>query len=326
MDTRTSPFHAGERALQARAGVAERMEQVGRVVIRDHMPEQHRELFTKLPFMIVGSLDAQQRPWASVVAGRPGFVAAPDDRHLVFHTQPAAADPLRANLAPGAPVGLLGIEPHTRRRNRMNGVVGALDAMGFAVEVRQSFGNCPKYIQAREPHWVDEPVSMAEVRPVIEEGALLSDEAVRAIRAADTFFIASASPDAQRSGPGEGVDVSHRGGKPGFVRVTEEAGATLLTVPDFIGNFLFNTLGNLLVHPAAGLLFIDFERGDLMWLQARAEVVWDGEEVSAYAGAQRLLKLRVTGGRRVAGALPLRFGAAEPAAQLAAMGEWPDAA
>jgi hypothetical protein len=93
-------------------------------------------------------------------------------------------------------------------------------------------------------------------------------------------------------------------------------------VPDFIGNFLFNTLGNLLVHPAAGLLFIDFERGDLMWLQAQGEVVWDGEEVSAYAGAQRLLKLRITGGRRVAGALPLRFGAAEQAAQLAATGEW----
>ena len=321
-----SPFHAGERALQARAGVAERMEQVGRVIVRDHMPEQHRELFTKLPFMIVGSLDGRHRPWASIVAGRPGFVAAPDERRLAFTTQPAAADPLRANLALGAHVGLLGIEPHTRRRNRMNGVVSALDAAGFEVSVSQSFGNCPKYIQAREPHWVDEPASMAGPRPVVEEGALLSDEAVRTIRAADTFFIASASPNAGRDGPGEGVDVSHRGGKPGFVRVAQDGDATLLTVPDFIGNFLFNTLGNLLVHPAAGLLFIDFERGSLMWLQAEGEVVWEGEEVLAYAGAQRLLKLRVTGGRRVAGVLPLRFGPVQQAAQLAATGTWPQEA
>lgn len=312
--------------MQLHTGVAERMEEVGRVIIRDHMPDQHRELFTKLPFMIVGSLDERGQPWASAVVGQPGFVQSPDALHLVLQGHVAAADPLRSNLAVGAPVGLLGIEPHTRRRNRMNGVVTAMSAAGFAVEVRQSFGNCPKYIQAREPQWASEPASMAAPRPVIEEGAQLSAAAVDLIEAADTFFIASASPRAEQGGAGEGVDVSHRGGKPGFVRVSSEAGQTVLTVPDFIGNFLFNTLGNLLANPAAGLLFIDFERGDLLWLHARAEVVLQGVELDAFDGAQRLLRLHVLGGRRVKGALPLRWSPAQQAAQLAATGSWREVA
>lgn len=328
-DHDASPFHAGERALQMHTGVAERMEEVGRVIIRDHMPDQHRELFGKLPFMIVGSLDAEQHPWASIVVGPPGFVQTPDAQHLVLRGHLAAADPLRSNLATGAPVGMLGIEPHTRRRNRVNGVVTRLDAASFEVGVTQSFGNCPKYIQAREPSWSSGPEALAAPREVFEEGALLSAHAVRLIEAADTFFIASASTHAAQgasSGKGEGVDVSHRGGKPGFVRVTQEGaqdGArTVLTVPDFIGNFLFNTLGNLLANPRAGLLFVDFAAGDLLWLQAQAEIVLQGPEVDAFAGAQRLLRLTVTHGHRVERAMPLQWSAAQPAAQLAATGAW----
>lgn len=321
-DHDASPFHAGERALQMHTGVAERMEEVGRVIIRDHMPDQHRELFGKLPFMIVGSLDADQRPWASIVVGHPGFVQTPDAQHLVLRGHVAAADPLRRNLAVGAPVGMLGIEPQTRRRNRVNGVVSRVDASSFEVSVTQSFGNCPKYIQAREPTWVAEPDSLASPREVFNEGALLSADATQLIEAADTFFIASASPRAAQGGGGEGVDVSHRGGKPGFVRVAQEGAQTVLTVPDFIGNFLFNTLGNLLANPSAGLLFVDFAGGDLLWLQAQAEIVLQGPEVEAFSGAQRLLRLKVTHGYRVARAMPLRWSDAQPAAQLAATGSW----
>jgi predicted pyridoxine 5'-phosphate oxidase superfamily flavin-nucleotide-binding protein len=323
--TSESPFHAGERALQMHTGVAERVEEIGRMIIRDHMPEQHRELFEKLPFMIVGSLDAAQQPWASIVLGLPGFVQTPDAQRLVLRGNLAAADPLRGNLAVGTPLGMLGIEPQTRRRNRVNGVVTRLDADGFEVRVAQSFGNCPKYIQARAPSWSSAPETMAAPRDVHEEGALLSAHAVQMIEVADTFFIASASAHAARAAPGaagEGVDVSHRGGKPGFVRVTQEGAQSVLTVPDFIGNFLFNTLGNLLANPSAGLLFVDFDGGDLLWLQAQAEIVLQGPELDAFAGAQRLLRLKVTGGRRVAQAVPLRWSAPQPASQLAATGAW----
>jgi len=221
-------------------------------------------------------------------------------------------DPAAAGLATGAAVGLLGIELETRRRNRMNGTVTRADKSGFAVRVEQSFGNCPKYIQARKPVFVAEP-SLDAAPPVRAEGAILSASAAELVRGADTFFIATAS---------EGVDVSHRGGKPGFVRVAEQDGHTVLTSPDFSGNFYFNTLGNLLLNPRAGLVFVDFASGGLLSLTGEADTLWDGPELAAFAGAERLLRFRVTEGVWIEPAAPLRWSAPEPAPQLAATGSW----
>lgn len=304
----SSVFHPGEQEAQTRAGVRERIEQVGQVMLRDHMLDQHRELFAQLPMLVVGSLDERGRPWASLLAGRPGFVSTPDPHTLRVDARPLPGDPLAANLAMGAPIGILGIELSTRRRNRVNGSVVATDASGFSVSVQQSFGNCPKYIQARTPTWT----GVAPPSAVAAEGAALSDDARRMIESADTFFIATAAADAlsPAASRADGVDVSHRGGKPGFVRITDGA-ATLLTVPDFVGNYLFNSLGNLLVNPRAGLLFVDFARGDLLGLTGSVAIVWNGPEVDAFAGAQRLLRIRVEEGWRARGALPLRWSAPE---------------
>lgn len=315
-----SPYHAGEQALQARAGVRERAERAGRRMIRDFMPDQHRELFETLPYVVVGSLDARDRPLASMLTGRPGFMRTPDARTLAIGARPPEGDPLAANLAPGAPVGVLGIELDTRRRNRMNGTVIAADDAGFAVHVRQSFGNCPQYIQARRPAFAAAPERAP--RPPRAEGALLSPHAAALVRGADTFFIASASPAARGGAPAEGVDVSHRGGKPGFVRVDAAAGGSVLTAPDFAGNSMFNTFGNLAINPRAGLLFVDFAGGGALSLTGRAEIVWDGPEVAAFAGAQRLLRLHVEGGVWIENAVPLRWSAPAYALQLAATGSW----
>ncbi|HJV71481.1 pyridoxamine 5'-phosphate oxidase family protein [Ideonella sp.] len=315
------PFHAGERALQARAGLAERLGEIGRRVVRDHMPDQHRELFQKLPFMLLGALDAAGRPWATVATGRPGFVRTPDARTLVLGGRPLGEAALGLQLASGASVGLLGIEPATRRRNRVNGAIAASDEAGLVVQVRQSFGNCPKYIQAREPAPAETPVPPAAPGPI---GRHLPPAAAALVRQADTFFIATASPDAAggQTAPNGGVDVSHRGGKPGFVRVDDREGTTSLTAPDFAGNFFFNTLGNITLDPRAGLLFVDWADGHLLLLTGHAEVVWDGPELQAFAGAQRLLRFRLDEGWWLEGAMPLRAGAAELAPQLAATGAW----
>lgn len=314
-------FHAGERAMQMHAGVRERLAEAGPRVIRRYMPEQHRQFFTQLPFLVAGSVDASGQPWASVLAGPPGFITSPDAQRLQIGVRPAAHDPLGDALAPGAAIGLLGIEPHTRRRNRMNGIVQGGDGAGFTVQVSQSFGNCPQYIQAREPVYLGPPAKMRAP----EDSPELDDEAVALVRAADTFYIATAHPGAVQGGAAarpEGVDVSHRGGKPGFVRID---GRAALTVPDFLGNFFFNTLGNLLVEPRCGLLFIDFERGDVLQVSARGEVVQQGAQGDVFAGAQRFIRLRVTGMRRLRAALPLRWGPATPAPQLARTGAWPRA-
>jgi predicted pyridoxine 5'-phosphate oxidase superfamily flavin-nucleotide-binding protein len=314
----TDPFHEGERALQLRAGVREQSASIGARMVRDAMPEQHRELFARLPFVLIGSVDAEARAQASLLAGAPGFVRAPDARTLAVDALPDAADPLAAGLRPGAAVGLLGIEPHTRRRNRVNGVIGTVSATGFTVRVQQSFGNCPKYIQARRAHFA------GRADPGPAEAAQRIDAADEAlIASADTFYLASAYPaqggDVVAS---HGVDVSHRGGKPGFVRV-ERGAIDTLTVPDFSGNGLFNTLGNLSLNPHAGLLFLDHERGDLLHVACDAEVLWDGAELAAFDGAERLLRLRVRGRLRRPRAVPLRWTAPELSPFLEETGAWP---
>jgi predicted pyridoxine 5'-phosphate oxidase superfamily flavin-nucleotide-binding protein len=299
----------------------EKMAAVGPRVIRDFMPDQHRQFFEQLPFLVIGSTDADGRPWASIATGAPGFVRSPDERTLrLTGMHIAQQDPLRANLREGAKLGLLGLEPHTRRRNRANGVAHALTPGGIEIAIEQSFGNCPKYIQTRKPELLD---AAALPAAVVTDAPALTPRMAQMVRAADTFFIATAlaGDDAEAQGHAHrhGTDVSHRGGRPGFVRV--DGGATL-TVPDFIGNSFFNTIGNLLVQPRAGLLFADFEAGALLYLGVTAEVVWEGPEVESFAGAQRLLRFTVESARLLENALPLRWGEAGLSPFLETTGAW----
>ncbi|EJN19237.1 flavodoxin reductase family protein [Pseudomonas sp. GM78] len=289
-----SPWHAGEKELQAHIGVSERMDVIGRRVIRDQMPDQHRTFYQQLPFMLYGAVDADGRPWASVLEGEPGFAHSPEPELLQFSSLPASDDP--AQLSAGAAIGLLGIELHTRRRNRINGHIGAMSASEFAVTVDQSFGNCPQYIQLRQFRSV--PLADPATRPA-QQFNELDDAAKGMIAEADTFFVASfVDVDGVRS-----VDVSHRGGQAGFVQVE----GNRLTIPDFAGNLFFNTLGNLLINPKAGLLFIDFNSGDLLHLSGRTEIILDGSQVEAFQGAERLWMFHVEHVVRRPAALGLRW-------------------
>ena len=317
--TRMKPptFHEGERAVQQRVGVAERMAQIGQLVIRDFMPNQHREFFAQLPFVLAGTVDEAGQPWASVLAAPPGFIHSPDPHSLSVRATWLAGDPLRGTLRDGVPIGLLGLEPRTRRRNRLNGVAYAVSNAGFSVHVRQSFGNCPKYIQAREPVFVSGGLASD---PLVYSGTQLDGAARRMIETADTLFIATAyAGELAQAGAAGGVDVSHRGGKPGFVRVDADG---TLTMPDFLGNLFFNTLGNMAVNPRAGLLFIDFDNGGLLYLAVTAEIIWDGPELAGFAGAQRLLRFKVLSMKRVEASLPLRWGRAELSPVLQGTGQW----
>ncbi|NBC32377.1 MAG: 2Fe-2S iron-sulfur cluster binding domain-containing protein [Alphaproteobacteria bacterium] len=317
-----SPFHAGERAIQERLGVRERIEAQGRRMIRDHLPDQHRAFYTRLPVLFAGSVDAAGRPWASVIAGRPGFVSAPDLHHLTVAARPTPGDPLAGALRAGAPLGLLGMEFATRRRNRLNGHVTVAGDDGFTLAVDQSFGNCPQYIQTREPAWVREPDDPPPQQSEHLDG--LDEAAGALIAGADTLFIATAVA-ADGDPQVRGVDMSHRGGRPGFVGVAEDG---TLTIPDFPGNNHFNTIGNLALDPRAGLLFVDFENGDVLQLTGRVEIVWDGPAVRAWPGAERLLRFRMAEGRHLPGGLPLRwtFGEFSPHSLAMGTGEEADAA
>lgn len=299
-----SPFHAGEREVQARAGVRAQMDKRGARFIRAFLPDQHRAFFPLLRFLPVAVEDGDGWPAAAILTGPPGFVSSPDPGRLRIAALPDPSDPAAPRIATGAPVGLLGIDTATRRRNRANGRIACVGLTGFEVEVAQSFGNCAQYIQAREV------APVASIPAAREQLDAIDGAARAAIAGADTFFVAS--------GGGGDMDISHRGGRPGFVRVDGD----VLTVPDFSGNHYFNTLGNLAATRRAALLFPDFTTGDLLHLAGEVEIVWGGDEVRRFEGAERLWRVRVGSGWRRRGALPLRWSAPEYAPTTLATGTW----
>lgn len=314
----SGPWHPGEQILQHRLGVAERMESQGRKVIRNFMPDQHRLFYAQLPFIVVGAVDASGTPWATLVEGEPGFVSSPDPTTLRIAAQPGTGDPVGSALATSNSVGMLGIELHTRRRNRANGTVTRLDSQGFEVTVQHAFGNCPQYIQTRTASFVRRPGSKVDAE--VERASTLDDAAREMIAAADTFFIASYVDVGSESVRRE-VDVSHRGGKAGFVRIDGQ----VLTIPDFAGNLHFNTLGNLLLNPRAGLVFVDFNSGDLLQLAGTTEIVLEGTEISRFQGAERLWRFKVEQMVRRRGVLALRFRFGEYSPNSLMTGSWTQA-
>ena len=293
-----SPWHPGEKTLQEQVGVADRMEALGRRVVRAFMPEQHRAFFGQIPFIVAGTVDPQGDAWATLVTGAPGFIGSPSPTTLDIAVRPDPGDPASAGLRGGDAIGLLGIELHTRRRNRVNGLVRAAAHGVLHVTIDQSFGNCPQYIQLRDVAFVRDPGE--PFAGAVEESAALDAAARAMIEAADTVFVASyAERDGRRQ-----VDASHRGGKAGFVRVGEDG---TLTIPDFAGNLFFATLGNILLNGKAGLVVADFETGDLLQMTGDAEVLLSSPEIAAFQGAERLWTFRPRRVVRRRGALPLRW-------------------
>lgn len=269
-------YHEGELEVQRRAGVALNAERIGRG-IHATIPPLARQFALERPFVVVGAGDADGRVWASLLRGAPGFLTVPAEDRLHIAARLDDDDPLAEALAGGADVGLLLIDPATRRRIRVNGRARPDGAAGLEITTREVYANCPKYIQPRE---VALP---AAVTPLMRLGSSLDAGQMRRVAAADTLFLASRHAIS-------GADVSHRGGPRGFVHVTAP---DRLVIPDYSGNMMFNTLGNLAADPRAGLLLVDFERGGTLQLSGRARIEWDPSAVAAYEGAERLVELTV---------------------------------
>ena len=311
----TSPFHAGEQTIQSLASVRDRMELRGRAVIRDYMPEQHRAFFAGLTFMVVGLADQNGHPWATTLSGPAGFMNSEEENLLAVKAWPDSGDPLYSCLRDGASIGGLGIELSTRRRNRINGrIESCVVGEGFSIRVQQSFGNCPKYIQARN----ERPRHPSRRAPECRTASHLGDSEVSFVAEADTFFIASRSAQLDQQDSSQGLDVSHRGGRPGFVRVISP---NQLCFPDYSGNLLFNTLGNLEVDARAGLLFIDFQSGRMLYVIGRARISWDVPESMRSAGVERLIFLDIQRVVNREHAFPLSFDFVSYSPHLGAEGQ-----
>jgi uncharacterized protein len=283
--TAIPPFHEGERLVQQVVGVPDRRVAFNAVVIRDHMhmPEQHRDFYPLLPFIVIGAVDGDGNVWATVRTGYPGFMQSPDPQTLRITLRPDPGDPAQDGLREGAAVGLLGIELQTRRRNRLNGTMHWTPD-GLDVQVEHAFGNCPQYIQLRQLRFRRDPaLPFSGDR---QAGDVLTPRATSMIAAADTFFVASYTdlPDGRRQ-----VDVSHRGGRPGFVRIEADGS---LTVPDFAGNNMFNTLGNFAANPKAGIVLFDDSSGDVLQMTGSVSLMLDPGPLSAFPGAERFWRFR----------------------------------
>ncbi|HEX8466082.1 MAG TPA: pyridoxamine 5'-phosphate oxidase family protein [Abditibacterium sp.] len=271
-------FHRGELEVQKRAGVGAVAARVGQS-IGETMPFAAQQFLRAQPFVVLGGADDLGQVWASLVRGEPGFARALDETTLQLDAQIAPGDPLRDVLHDEAPVGLLAIEPATRRRMRLNGTA-QIDADGLLISAHQVYSNCPKYIQKRELQLVE--ATACEVSQV-SRTRQLSRQQTQFIERADTFFIASLAPEG-------GADASHRGGAPSFVRVASERH---LVFPDYSGNAMFNTLGNLQINPRAGLLFVDWERGATLQLSGTAHVDWNAHRSAAFPGAERIVEFEI---------------------------------
>jgi uncharacterized protein len=294
----SQPFHSGELAVQRRAGKA------SGAIIRTSIPGIAAEFLITRPAIVIAGRDPSGRVWATMLTGEPGFMQAPDPHVMVVHALPLPSDPLAGLVAAGGEVGTILWDHHGRMR--VNGFLTPR-ADGFAVNTVQVYSNCGRYIAQRHPLTVVEPDSASDAnlhgprartgRARTSRGTELTAAQQATIRAADTFFIGTSHPD----GP---ADASHRGGNPGFVLVDS---CRTLRWPDYNGNAMFMTLGNIALNPRVGLLFPDWATGGLLQVSGRARVDWDPASAAPLAGAERVVELTIDSVQQTANALNVRW-------------------
>ncbi|MGW5453288.1 pyridoxamine 5'-phosphate oxidase family protein [Nocardia sp. NPDC003979] len=285
-------FHPGELAVQQRLGQAAIADRVGRS-IRTGIPAVAADFLAEQPMVVLAAADAAGRLWASPLTGPAGFVHAIDDTTIDIAALPGDDDPLSDALTGDIAVGMIAVQAQRRRRMRVNGTARPRPG-GVRISTEQVYANCPKYISRREIR----AVSAGQAGPA-RHGTELTAGQGTMITAADTFFVATADADGH-------ADASHRGGNPGFLELLSP---TRLRWPDYRGNSMFMTLGNLAAHPRCGLLIADWSTGTLLQLTGRAEIIWDTADLTT--GAQCAVEYTVERVIERPGALPLRFGAPE---------------
>jgi predicted pyridoxine 5'-phosphate oxidase superfamily flavin-nucleotide-binding protein len=273
-------FHSGEIAVQERAGVRHTAEDVGEM-IRDRVAPGAQQFLALRRVAVLGTVDVDGSAWASVVTGEPGFIATPDAQTITIRLPSPFHDPLIDNLAVEGHIALFAPDFVAPRRIRLNGH-GRIKEGRIWLTTDEVYGNCKRYIQERII--IGARSAPASEDPDIVSGAVLSPVQQVQIAQADTFFIATDHPE-------HGADVSHKGGRPGFVQVIDRG---RLAFPDYNGNSMFNTLGNLTVNPRAGLLFIDFANGRTLQLAGAAAIDWDPARARIFAGAERVVDFAIT--------------------------------
>ncbi|KAF2196595.1 hypothetical protein GQ43DRAFT_484820 [Delitschia confertaspora ATCC 74209] len=307
-------FHSGE----------EKMHQLLRIPHNDNptssmLTPQASFILQSAPLMAVGALDADSRPWTSLWGGKPGFSRPLGGGIVGTRTVvDGVHDPVVQALVDGSEKGAvvegkgkmvsaLAIDLINRKRMKVFGrmVAGSLgevemegsgkvqDQLQLVTKIEQSLGNCPKYLNQYVVQ--SAPIDSR----LLSTSANLSPEGVALVAKADMFFLSSSTTS--------DMDTNHRGGAPGFVRLLSNgiSGAQLV-YPEYSGNRLYQTLGNLQVNPKVGITFPDFVTGDVLYLTGTAEILVAKDAAALLPGSNLTLKITVQEARFVRDGLPFR--------------------
>ncbi|MDP2596239.1 pyridoxamine 5'-phosphate oxidase family protein [Alteromonas stellipolaris] len=330
----TSAFHTEEYRIQQRLGVAEGIGEQTKGFIRPFMPEQHRAFFCSSPFMVAGVVDSHGHPWAIPFWGEHTNV---DDHHYIESPSPTQLslalsgnvgwlinDAAQLDVNTGSKIALLGLQLSTRRRNRLNGLILHNRGGVIRVQVEQSYGNCPQYIHPRDtlprdvaPALPASSITNSNVKAQYAQSNGLTKKDALLVAQADTFYIASRHSKFTAD-PRHGLDVSHRGGKNGFIKVD---GDTLL-FPDFSGNKFFNTLGNIESDGRVGLCFVDDNNGDILLVNGKASILWSHPKLAAFTGAERFVQVVIQNVTRVFAIYPFKHPIIERSIHTEHTGAW----
>jgi predicted pyridoxine 5'-phosphate oxidase superfamily flavin-nucleotide-binding protein len=253
----TTWWHEGELNVQRRAGVTNHDKL--RNGVRDELPPHFRDFLAAQRFVVLATKDETGLLWCSMIAAWPGFASAATPRAIALDRRAFVDADVISQLQAEPQVGLLAFDPSTRRRIRINGAA-TLGETAVVIDLIECFGNCQQYIQKRAAAG-PEPHAPATISRTSHLEASQRDW----ITQADTCFLASIHRTA-------GPDASHRGGRPGFITVVD---SQTIEFPDYPGNDMFQSLGNLAANPTAAMLFVDFTRGATLQLSGNAVVVWD---------------------------------------------------
>lgn len=290
MTTVHQAFHPGEKAIHNLL----RLQTPRQNPTATGLPPHFAARLAASPLLALGALDAAGNAWTTLLGGAPG-VAQPLSlgAHGILGVGASGVttfDPVLEALlgrdegeeepyhisreelegGGGRLVGGLGIDLALRDRVKFGGrlVAGKVDgdesSVEMAVLVEESLGNCPKYLNKKSirPHTTSSPKLVGDKLP-------LPKEAVDLLGKADMFFLSSTD------GLG-GMDTNHRGGPPGFVRILhdDEEDGTVLVYPEYSGNNLYQTLGNLHLRPKVGICVPDFDTGDVLYLTGDTEILF----------------------------------------------------
>ncbi|KAF2152950.1 oxidoreductase FAD/NAD(P)-binding protein [Myriangium duriaei CBS 260.36] len=317
-------FHEGEKMMHEKLRVPERDNPTMPL-----LSPQAANMLIRAPLLAVGTLDAEGRPWTTLWGGEKGF-SRPLGNSIVGIRTPVAAtsDPVVEALVghkadgevvqetgKGRMVSGLSIDLETRKRVKLAGrmMAGALDSnqepdtentaeapssrqglLQLVLKIDESLGNCPKYLNKKEI------VPSLTAPRLISDSVPLQDNAVHLIQKSDLFFMSTKHSEFE-------MDTNHRGGPPGFVRVIpSDDGPTQFVYPEYSGNRLYQSLGNMLLDPEAGFCFPDFDTGDCLYVTGTTQILFGQDAANVMPRSNLAVKVTITAARYVSAVLPFR--------------------